>query len=129
MYFRKALINIIRKPLGQKLLLWLFEHMNFAIPIHRIIDTPDVLAFYHPEPSYALHILLVPKRQISTFTALTPQDDPLLLALMRAARMLIQQFNLDESEYRIIINGGTNQEVPILHIHLVSDTPAERLNK
>lgn len=129
MNFQKTLINLFRRPLTKKALLWMFVHMNFALPVHRIIDSPDYLAFHHPEPAYPLHILLVPKREISSFSALTDEDDPLILELMHAAQSLVHRYGLADKEYRIIINGGSNQEVPIFHIHLISDSPITYTNE
>lgn len=126
MKIRKALLYLFRRPFTQQLLRWLFVHMNFAIPVQRIIDTPEILAFYHPQPAYTLHILLVPKREIRDFSSLSERDNAVVLELVHAARSLVQQYRLAESEYRIIINGGTHQEVPLLHVHLISDHPVTR---
>lgn len=95
--------------------------MSFAIPVRRLRETPSLIAFFHPNPVYPLHILLVPKRSISTFQDVKPSDMVLIQDLVQAAQSLIQEYNLETQGYRLILNGGPDQVVPHLHVHLVSD--------
>lgn len=53
---------------GRALISLGFTYMSFAIPVERLHETLTLLAFYHPKPSYAVHILLVPKRSIPNST-------------------------------------------------------------
>ncbi len=41
-----------------------FAYCSFILPLKRIKETPQVLVFYHPKPTYANHILIVPKKDI-----------------------------------------------------------------
>ena len=41
--------------------------------------------------------------------------------LFVAVRKMVDQFQLDDIGYRLIVNGGKYQEIPQLHFHLVSD--------
>ena len=95
--------------------------MSFALPVKRLYETETLMAFHHPRPSYALHILIVPKRQIGSLTDVSPEDTALLRELLEAAQHLIKTFQLEEEGYRLIVNGGAYQEVPLLHVHLISD--------
>jgi histidine triad (HIT) family protein len=95
--------------------------MTFAIPVNRLRETPTLLAFPHPKPSYSLHILLVLKRDLKSLTDLTSADADFLVDLFETVKMLVEQFDLEGSGYRLIANGGRNQEVPHLHFHLVSN--------
>ena len=96
--------------------------MSFALPIDRLRETATLLAFYHPHPSYPLHILLVPKKPIARLIDLDPAaDSDFLVELYATAQSLIEEFRLAEGGYRLIVNGGPNQDFPYLHFHLVSD--------
>jgi histidine triad (HIT) family protein len=99
---------------------WIFAHMSFVIPVSRLRETENLLAFYHPKPSYPLHILIVPKRQIPSLMALTPADADFLVDLYAAVQSLVQALNLEEGGYSLIANGGASQDVPHLHYHLIS---------
>lgn len=94
--------------------------MSFAIPVNRLRETDLLLAFYHPKPSYPLHILIVSKRQIRSMMTLQATDADFLVDLMATVQSLVQELHLDETGYSLITNGGDYQDVPQLHYHLYS---------
>ena len=95
--------------------------MSFAIPVHRLRETRALIAFYHPRPTYPVHILLVPKQAIINLSELTPADAPFLIDLFQTVQELVRELGLESGGYRLIVNGGKYQDVPQLHFHLVSD--------
>ena len=111
----------VRRPLGQKIIGWIFEHMSFAIPVKRLRETPTLLAFHHPQPVYPLHILLVPKKAIPAFADLGAQDAEFLADLVQTVQSLVEEYHLGQKGYRLVVNGGKFQEFPQLHFHLISD--------
>jgi diadenosine tetraphosphate (Ap4A) HIT family hydrolase len=51
-----------------------------------------------------------------------PSDDSAFETdLFKAVKQLVKRFELDKSSYRLIVNGGSAQEVDHLHFHLISD--------
>jgi histidine triad (HIT) family protein len=113
--------RLARTRLGRVLTALIFAKMDFLIPVQRLRDTSNVLAFRHPHPSYPLHILIVPKRVLAGLQDLSQADRDLLFEMFQIVQSLVAEFNLDQSGYRLIINGGKNQDIPLLHFHLVSD--------
>lgn len=103
---------------------WGLAHMSFLLPVDRLRETPTVLAFYHPRPSYPVHILIVPKRVVPNFLALLPTDADVLRDLVQVAQELIRDLQLERRGYRLIINGGAFQDVPQLHVHVISEAEA-----
>lgn len=100
---------------------WIFAHMSFVVPVDRLRETGSLLAFWHPRPEYPFHVLLVPKRAISTLMVLSPENDgDFTRDLFTTVQSLVQEHELDAHGYRLIVNGGSYQEVPHLHFHLVS---------
>jgi histidine triad (HIT) family protein len=97
--------------------------MSFALPTHRLLETETLLAFHHPQPSYPLHILLVPKKPLQSLMDLTPDDQEFLDDLFSGVQALVKQFDLERLGYRLITNGGPYQDFPYLHFHLISITP------
>lgn len=97
------------------------SHFSFVLPVDRLEETDSLLAFHHPHPSYALHILLVPKRAYRSWMELEVQDRGVLQDMVVVSQHLIERFNLEEEGYRLIVNGGANQDVDVLHLHLISD--------
>jgi histidine triad (HIT) family protein len=98
---------------------WIFEHMSFAIPVHRLRETKTLMAFPHPKPSYKFHVLLVPKKSIASLKEFDSNDSAFLADLYSIVQSLVNEFHL--SGYRLIVNGGDYQDFPQLHFHLISD--------
>jgi histidine triad (HIT) family protein len=91
------------------------------LPIERLYESATVLAFYHPRPVYPVHVLIVPKQPIKSLLDLTDGQTELMKEVLLAAQAVIRQLNLEESGYRLIVNGGAYQEVELLHFHLISE--------
>ena len=85
------------------------------IPRKLEYEDDDVVAFYSNKPAAEVHLLIVPKKHVSTFMDL----DDRILDMTKAAQKIIKDKNL-LSGYRLIINGGNNQEVPHVHLHLLA---------
>jgi diadenosine tetraphosphate (Ap4A) HIT family hydrolase len=51
------------------------------------------------------------------------EDQALLVDLVQMVNSLVEEFGLEETGYRLIVNGGKYQEVPQLHWHLVAQQP------
>jgi histidine triad (HIT) family protein len=93
------------------------------MPLRRLRETSTLLAFYHPEPAYPVHILLVPKAAKQGLQQVSADDARFLVDLFQTVQILVQQLDLEREGYRLIANGGSYQEFPQLHFHLVSGSP------
>jgi histidine triad (HIT) family protein len=117
---KKWLVKLARSTIVGLWIGWLFTHFSFVIPVKRLRETNSLLAFHHPQPSYPIHILILPKRPYSDLLALETADTIFLIDLFQVVQSLVREFRLEQSGYRLITNGGTYQDVPHLHFHLVS---------
>jgi histidine triad (HIT) family protein len=108
---------------GRFIIAQVFAKMDFLIPVKRLRDTPHLLAFHHPQPAYPLHILIVPKRSLKGLQDLTIADQELLSEIFQTVQSLVAEFNLEPAGYRLVVNGGVNQEFPLLHFHLIASLP------
>ena len=104
---------------GSKILTWCLSHCSFLLPIKRLAENDQLIAFHHPRPSYPVHILLIPKKVITGIDELTKKDRGLLLEVMKTAQTLVNKMNLNQTGYRLVLNAGAYQEVPQLHFHLI----------
>ena len=116
----RLLLRLGRSAIGRLFIRWVFTYMSFAIPVKRLRETETLLAFHHPQPSYPVHILLVPKRPFSTLLDVPSDATDFLRDLFETAQDLVRELDLEQSGYRLITNGGAYQDVPHLHFHLVS---------
>lgn len=94
--------------------------MSSLLPVDKLRQTPALLAFYHPRPSYPVHILIVPRRPVDNLLALSPEDSDFLVELFDTVKSLVVELGLEPLGYRLIVNGGAYQDFPLLHLHLVS---------
>jgi histidine triad (HIT) family protein len=108
----------LRHPWTRRLIGWIFERMSFAIPVKRLRETDNLMAFRHPKPTYPFHVLLVPKQAVASFLDLEP-DSAFLTDLTAAVQSLVEEYQLPA--WRLIVNGGENQDFPQLHFHLVAE--------
>lgn len=113
--------RLARAPIFGVLMRLGFRSMSFAIPVNKLRETSTLMAFHHPSPDYALHILIVPKRAYRSLMDLSPADAEFHRDLFETVQSLIDQYGLEPSGYRLIANGGAFQDAPILHFHLVSE--------
>lgn len=87
--------------------------------IKKVKETKDLLAFHHTRPSYPLHIVIVPKKHLVSLTDLDNMD--LIKKVFEMATDIIKKRKLNNSNFRIITNGGSFQDSKHLHFHLVSE--------
>lgn len=118
---KSFLYSIAKTSLGGLFLHWIIAYFSFVIPGERLIETDSVIAVHHPSPSYPLHILILPKSKFKSIKDLPSVDLVFESGLFSAVNELVQKFGLDSYGYRLIVNGGSTQEVDHLHFHLISD--------
>ena len=118
---RCGLLRLARSDAARLFLQWVFTHVSCALPVRRLRETETLIAFPHPQPSHPTHILLVPKRPYASLTALPVDEVAFLHDLFATVQDLVRELGLEEGGYRLLVNGGSYQDVPHLHFHLVAD--------
>jgi len=97
------------------------------LPIKKLYEDNEVLAFADLRPQAPLHALFIPKRHISTTDALVETDSPLVGRLAWAAAHVARQQGHADNGYRLVFNcnayGG--QTVFHLHLHLLAGRPLD----
>jgi len=85
-----------------------------------VYENDHVLAFRDIRPQAPTHVLIIPKKHVSTLDDLTPEDAALAAELLFAARRVAELEGLADG-YRTVINCRANagQEVYHLHLHLL----------
>jgi len=120
----KLFIKTARWRFLSPLVPFFFKHMDIFLPVDRLRENANWIAFHHPQPDYPLHILILPKQALPSLMA-APLDAHLYVDLMEMVQALVADFQLEVHGYRLITNGGPNQTIPQWHWHLVSDTAGE----
>ena len=125
MALRRFVFRLARTRAAGWFLRQIFAHMSFLLPLQRLRETRTLLAFHHPQPSYPLHILIVPRRDYGSLMDVSPQDGEFQRDLFETVQSLVREFGLEATGYRLIANGGAYQDTPILHFHLIAEQYAE----
>ena len=91
------------------------------IPSTKVYENDSVFAFRDINPQAPVHILVIPKKHVSSMNAVDEMEDAELAACLRAVRLIAKQEGLDQDGYRVISNCGANacQSVPHLHFHIL----------
>ena len=90
------------------------------IPAKKVFEDEDILAFNDINPARPVHVLVIPKKHITSLATVAAEDTPLLGKMLATANGIATEQGSPDG-FRVIINTGRvgNQEVPHLHIHIV----------
>lgn len=91
------------------------------IPATIVFEDDDVLAFRDVSPQAPIHVLVVPKKPLTSVASSTDDDALLLGKLLVAARKVAEADGIANSGYRLVINTGRDggQSVDHLHVHVL----------
>ena len=94
--------------------------INGEIPSEKVYEDKEILAFKDIHPKAPVHILVIPKKHISSAMKIEEQDEALIGKMFTVIKKLAKEFGL-ENGYRIVNNCGPDggQEVMHLHLHLL----------
>ena len=93
------------------------------IPSAKVYENDDVYAFRDINPQAPVHILVIPKKHLSSLSDAGQADDRELAACLRAVHAIADQENLIHG-YRVVSNCGPDacQSVQHLHFHILGGT-------
>lgn len=87
------------------------------IPSKTVYQDQDVVAFEDINPQAPHHVLIIPRRHITSISDLTLEDGPLLAKIFITAAKLAHEMGIDESGYRFLTNVGPNAGQSVFHLH------------
>jgi histidine triad (HIT) family protein len=90
-----------------------------------VYEDEQVLAFRDISPQAPTHVLVIPKKHISTSNDIQPEDAQLIGALYLAAKQVAAAEGVAEEGYRTVMNcnAGAGQAVFHIHLHLLGGRP------
>ena len=86
----------------------------------KVYEDDDIFAFHDINPLRPVHILVVPKRHITSLASVTEADALVLGRILAISNRLANEQGSSDG-FRVIINTGRigQQEVQHLHAHIV----------
>ena len=97
--------------------------LSGQIPCDQVFSDEKCLAFRDIEPQAPVHVLVIPRKPLSSLKAVLPEDEALLGHLILVANRVAKQEGLED--WRIVINcgEGAGQTVFHLHVHVIGGRP------
>ena len=95
------------------------EVLSGKTEVHKVMETDNVLAYYHTKPFYPIHIVAIPKKHISSLITLEESDNLLLLELLGVIKEVAAKVTREHGACRVITNVGDYQDSKHLHWHIV----------
>ena len=91
------------------------------IPSTKVYEDDEILAFRDINPLAPVHVLVIPKKHISSLVDLTPKDEAIVGKIYTVINKIAKQENISERGFRVAVNCGEDggQAVKHLHFHLL----------
>lgn len=91
------------------------------IPSNKVWEDDKTFAFYDISPQAPSHILVIPKKHVSSLNEL--EDTTLMADIFSSIKKITQKLGI--KEYRTVINTGKDagQTVFHIHVHILSGRP------
>jgi len=92
------------------------------IPSNKVYEDDEVLAFYDINPAAPIHILVIPKKHITSLAHLEEGDGRIIGKIYEVIDKISEEKGFKQDGYRVIVNCGKNggQEVMHLHFHILA---------
>ena len=87
------------------------------IPAKKVYEDEHLLAFHDINPWAPVHILVIPKRHITSMVDAGPEHTDLLGRMMAVTPRLMAELGVSNG-YRHIINTGADGRQEVMHLHL-----------
>jgi len=89
-----------------------------VIPCDKVHENENVLAFRDIDPKAPTHILIIPKKHITTLNEINENDQDLLGELLLTAKKIAKDEGIDASGYRTVFNCNSDGGQTVFHIHM-----------
>lgn len=91
------------------------------IPSSIVYEDNEIIAFRDVNPQAPIHILVIPKKHISSLVDLKEEDEMVVGRIYTVINKIAEQEEIDKKGFRVIVNCGEDggQEVKHLHFHIL----------
>jgi histidine triad (HIT) family protein len=94
------------------------EVLSGRTPVEKVLETENVMAYYHTQPFWETHIVVIPKTHVGSL--LTIDDDELVLELLDVVKRVAAKVVEEKGAARVLTNLGDYQDSKHLHFHVNS---------
>ncbi len=88
------------------------------VPAGVVYEDDNVLAFEDVNPQAPMHVLIIPRKHISTVNDLEEDDAIIIGQLYLAAKKIAVDNGVAEDGYRMVMNCNEQAGQTVFHVHL-----------
>ena len=92
--------------------------LDGEIPAELIYESDTAVAFRDVNPQAPTHVLVIPRKHISTINDIEQDDQEIIGSLYTAAREVAAKEGIADDGYRAVMNCGEGAGQSVFHIHL-----------
>ncbi len=87
-------------------------------PARLVYQDDDIIAFHDIAPVAPTHILIMPRRHLTSTADVDRGSAPLVGRMVQVAAHIARELNVETSGYRLVINSGPNSGQVVMHLHM-----------
>jgi len=87
------------------------------LPGDIVYQDENVVAFKDIHPKAPVHILIIPRKHITSLVEITDEDLPLVAQMIRVANTIARQQGTGNA-YKLVINTGGDAGQVVMHLHM-----------
>ncbi len=87
------------------------------IPSTKVYEDETVYAFKDINPMAPVHVLIVPKKHLSSINDVTQENSGVIAHIYEVAAKLAKELGISESGYRVVSNCGADAGQTVFHLH------------
>ncbi len=87
------------------------------VPARWVFQDDEVVAFHDIHPVAPVHVLVIPRRHISSLAEAAPEDRAVLGSVLLGAARVARELGCAEKGYRTILNTGSGAGQSVFHLH------------
>lgn len=87
------------------------------IPSEKVYEDDEIIAFKDIAPAAPIHILVIPKKHISTLLDVKEEENYLIGKIYQTINKIAKDMGIEDDGFRVIVNCGENAGQEVMHIH------------
>jgi len=92
--------------------------LDGEIPADLVYESETAVAFRDINPQAPTHVLVIPRKHISTINHIDRDDEAIIGSLYTAAREIAAEEGIADAGYRAVMNCNEGAGQTVFHIHL-----------
>ncbi|MHB1346438.1 MAG: histidine triad nucleotide-binding protein [Candidatus Humimicrobiaceae bacterium] len=86
-----------------------------------VYEDEDIAVFNDANPVAPVHLLVIPKRHISSIVDIGDLEDEIIARILKTISKVAKDMNIDKEGFRVVSNTGlgAGQSVGHLHFHIL----------